>query len=1001
MYSKLTRYSFAAILLFTSGCGLKFGEKPKEEKVVQFTQGSCLEEATANFKLFFAGDATDKQVGDAVQCFQTAFQHFKENVRGQNKDSYTPEEIGGFIKSQFFKGDSASQFSTGFVSEVMALKVVLIGGTADAITRDELDGISALVGALQSELIKLNPHMKVIVSKWKLSAKAEEDNKKFNEAKTAFAKFLDMLANRLKLTGKTYQLNNLVSLAAEVTSLMKSDISATIEKARGLVIKAKTGLLGGEASLAGSEWNWFLKTLGEVYFQTLRLKYFHEPLTDQQVVEKWKVYEAIGLDVSKLLEELLGQKESKLITNKEIGEILAALKPIVNNLNINAELITQVGQIKVSLLGDSKHGASAWSNIDFANLNRKVPVLTKNVAILIAQFKHLKVNKNGLLKKEIKHEDFIQAETLVLPAVKELSDSFVASYNLIYLNDLIKNLAKTLLKDKLTLPENFDKIFQVARTAKYTLTGEEGDNLTVANIQLLANVGIRAYVHYVEYSNFVNVFKLEDKEFIHYLAGLVKKAAETLGLELKLKSSHMLTTEEITRLALKAHELELVKLPLGKSNLELLLNDLWKFVLNDPAQRLAKKFQPGFNSVVLNQLINEVQMWVVNQKAIAMLFDGRNDFRKTELVAELTKQSASAPQLVEFLRLLSANGQMNYADKGYLKILTEDVGVYIKGDLIKSNLARLLSRLIIRSFAEDINRVEKLTGISLEEAQFGFSQVKEILFELELVDPENLTFIESRFRESNLFLATSNGDEFSGYEEIHHLVLHILSGIKRADSLKELAMAECVVKINESKSSKTEFGQDCLMSLYFKENKSFDMLPEFIKSKQQFSEEDSKKHYLSLLKAAGHIENTNKTVLLGDANLFPHVVQYVEMIFSTHDTNRNNILERDEALRAFPIFKNLIALLAKPFTAVKEEDLPGVFVYLLKYTRPPQNLAEKLKFVAFIKDHVCKDEQGNDKPCMKEWNIQSTRLDLGKIFNFIADATKPAPPVPPAQAEAK
>lgn len=992
MYSRLALLSLSSILFFTSGCGLKLGEKPQEEKVVSFTQGDCLGRSTDSLKLFFAGDAKDYEVSEAVQCFQDAFQHFKNNVRGKDQNSYTPDEIAAFIKKKFFKDDGASQFNTGFITEVMAMKAVLIGGSETSITRDELDGISNLLATLKPELVKLNPHMKLIVSKWVPTENAEENVKKYLAAKATMTEVLDKLANLFKAKGKTYELNNLMNLVVEMSRLMKSNSSDTIEKARTLVIKVKTGLIGGEPSLKGNEWNLFLKTLGEAYAQILRLKYFHDTLKPEQVSEKWKVYEAVALDASKLLEELLNEKKSNLLTNQEIIEILAALKPLSDKLNINADLIKQIGEIKVMLLGETLHGINAWSNIDFANLYRKTPALTKNIPLIITNMKYLKADNQALLKKEIKYEDFVQAEAKVVVAVKEISDLVVSGYSITSLRNVLVNLSNTLLKDTLKLPDNFDKLIDLARTAKFTLTGEQGDKLTVANIQLIANVGIRAYSHYVEYTNFASPFKLEDKEFILAADKVILKLSDTLALELKMKANHFISTEELTQLVLKAQEVEFLKTKLTRKALEMTFNTLWSHVLNEPSERLANKPQGGLNSVTLKQLSVELRGWVENLKSIVTSFERNKEYSKADLLEILNKQNGTRTEMQELIRSLAANGLMNYAQSGYLKILTNDGGVYRKIDLVNSNTSRALARIIIRAFANDLTRVEGLKGVTLPEVQAGFEMLKEILYDLELVDPENKVFIDSRFREANLFLSVSNGDDYASYEEIHHLVLHIFSGIKRADSLSELAMKECLVQANKVLIAKTEFSQDCLLNLYYKEQTSFDEMPEFTKAKSQFNEEDNKKYYLSLLKAAGHIESDKKTVLLGDANLFPHVVQYVEMIFSTHDKNRNNILERDEALSAFPIFKNLIALLAKPFTAVKEEDLPGVFVYLLKYTRPPQNLAEKLKFAAFIKDHVCKDDQGKDQPCMKEWNIQSTRLDLGKIFNFIADATKPKPP---------
>ena len=134
-----------------------------------------------------------------------------------------------------------------------------------------------------------------------------------------------------------------------------------------------------------------------------------------------------------------------------------------------------------------------------------------------------------------------------------------------------------------------------------------------------------------------------------------------------------------------------------------------------------------------------------------------------------------------------------------------------------------------------------------------------------------------------------------------------------------------------------------------------------------------------MLKAAGYIPNDRKTIRIGDASLFPHVVQYIEMIYARYDSNKNGQLDKDEALVAFPVFKKTIKDVAKVFSpSLKDENLPGTFIYLLKNTKPPKSLVEKLAFASFIA-----------KPDL--WVIQTTRLDLGKIFNLIADSTKPVP----------
>ena len=166
------------------------------------------------------------------------------------------------------------------------------------------------------------------------------------------------------------------------------------------------------------------------------------------------------------------------------------------------------------------------------------------------------------------------------------------------------------------------------------------------------------------------------------------------------------------------------------------------------------------------------------------------------------------------------------------------------------------------------------------------------------------------------------------------------------------------------------------MNLYVQSPLGFESLPEHSGLKNLFSEEQIRTYYYSLLKSAGHVPNDEKLAIYEDVDLFPHVVQYIEMIFLKYDLNKDRILDKDEALRAFPVFRLTIKDMLKEIPngqLIPDKSLPGVFIYLLKYGRPPKGLSETLKFLSFIGDE-------------SKWDLQASRLDLGVIFNFIADS---------------
>lgn len=776
MFSRLLVLSFSAVIFVTLGCGLKLGEKNKKENIAEIKSASCLRQSMDQLKLFFAGDATDEQVSESFECLQNVLVAFKENIRGKNQNSYTPDEIANFLSKQFLKDDT--EFSKELLAEAMKLKVVLVGGITSGITKNEIEGLSSIIARLKPEVVKLNPHMKVIVSKWSPESDQEIKEKRFINAKAAFEVFLNRVALMLASTNRGYELNDLVNLVVEAAKFSKSD-DETIKKivtAKTLIIKLKETLIGGNTSLMGKEWVPFAKTLGEAFFQSLRYKYFFDNLKENQVAEKLKVHRQVFSDVLALIHDLLNFKESHVFTTGELSSL-----------------------------------------------------------VLTAQ--------------ELK-----------------------------YINS-----------------------------------------------------------------------KPEQKKFT-------------------------------------------------QKGLDSLLNALWQNILNKPEDRMAKKVLPGFNSNALQIVTVELNYWLENQIIIAEIFEKKHEYTKKDLLEELFKVARTVNS-EELFKLVSANGLMNFDENGYLKILTETNGLYHIKDLNSTNLTRTFSRVFIRSYANDLKRVNELSGVTLDEAQFAFDQLKEFIFNLELVEPSNVTFIASRFREANLFLSVSNGDTFASFEEINHLVLHILSGIERAESLKIIAKEKCL-DAKADMIAKTEFNQNCLLDLYFNEQDSFAEMPGFAKLKTEKDDKGepkvspavNKDYYLNLLKAAGYVPNQNvadpeKTVFLADANLFPHVVQYVEMIYFIHDTNRDGYLQKDEAIKAFPIFEMVMKPVQEQYKFT-DKELIGFFVWLLKMGKPfPINNMKK-----FVKDHEC-NLYNDSKTCAQDWTINSSRINIGKVFNLIAILTT-APPKP-------
>ncbi|OFZ31176.1 MAG: hypothetical protein A2622_00835 [Bdellovibrionales bacterium RIFCSPHIGHO2_01_FULL_40_29] len=994
-----------------AGCGLKIGEANKSETTAEVQAIACLDSSIADLKLFTVGEATDEQVASSLQCLQDVFISFKENIRGEHKDAYTAKEIALFIEKNFIK--DGKTFSDAFLAEVMKFKVALIGGSSLLVRETEIDQVVSLLTSLKPDILRLNKSMKIITFKWisQFHPESEDEKEKlFLIAKTDFNRFVQKLAQQFAQTGNAYLIDDLFNFVREVLIFAKGE-SETVqffEKVRPFLKTFKTVLIGGDNSLKASEWERLGSTLHEGLFQALRYEYFLKDLSDQDIETKWRGYEKMAIDLSGLVENLLDVKETQTLSNFELFEITQTLVKIFPDFSLNMQLIESIGHLKVMMLGDSPSGRIGWSKSDFSKLRTKIPKLFQQIATLVQTYDYLQRHKNPILTwSTTSPEEFLSIESKTLVAVESLAELIERPYSLYYLKILIQELAKGPLSEELVLPENFESLYSAALSIKTVLTGEEDNTIGVTNLKTLLVVGARAFLHVTEYNIFTVPYKIDEPGFYTHLDRIFEKIIKTVSLNLELKSSKMYSSEELISLILTLQQEDIINTELKDQSLAMMFEGLWKNLLNDPAGRLGNQVLPGFNSVALAQVSNEMRGFIGSQKVVGEIFGKQETITKSLLLTEIRKAMVAQKDplvkasLRELQTVLSSVISLNFNSHDFLKILTLDLGQYSYKDTFKSNLGRAFSRLFIRSYAGDMSRVSKLKGVTVTEAEVAFKQFKSIAVDFEVIDISNETFMSARFMEANLFLATSNGDLYANFTEVHDIFLHILSGMARAKMLKERIIEACLPPQQDRISSKTGVWEFCLLKTYYNEMVMKDPatpyfgsyldLPQMLQMRNQFSAQEVKEYFYSLVKAAGHVPNDKEVVYFEDADLFPHVLQYIEMVYARHDSNKDGVLEKCEALGAFPIFHDLIKELTAEYK-LKEDQLPGTFIYLLKFSRPPKTLAEKFKFLSFI-----------NTP--EKWVIASTRIDLGKIFNFIADETRAKkekaeaqqPPVTPAE----
>ncbi len=978
MYFKF--YLLILIMLSILSCGLKVGEPVPENDIVDLKNTKCLNQSISTLKIFIDGKANDNEVDDSFRCISQVLLAFKNNINGADRDFFAPEELAYFIETNFLKGEYS--FKSEFLSEIMKLKFVLIGGSAKVFYKKDIEQLSMMIDRLRPEIVKLNTDMKIISGDWLYSDISETDKEKmFIAAKKNAARFFEILSGEFAMTGNKYEADHFLNLIKQMAFFANSD-SATIdkiEKSRPFLINFKKSLVGQGTQISARDWSKITKTLNEMLFQLLRIKYFLKPLAQDQSEKHWLVYEKISEDLFHLIATLLETQKNPVLSNQQIYDLISSVLPIFSEQTIDQDLVQSISELKNALIGKKVLNPNNWSASDLNQIKLKLPILFSEIRKILNSAKQLNLQTS---KWKQSYTDFNALEIEFNQSIAIFMNQFDGGYSLDSLEKLVESLNRNKLLNGYKLPDNLDKLFIAAKSAKQAMTGTPGSVLSNSEFRHVVAVAASGYFHYLEFSNYMNPFKMLDRNFYTGFENILPKIKMTIQKSIDFKTSRMFSTTELTDLFEVLKTTNLIQTKISTEGFKSILDTLWSNILIEPKHRLSGAVLPGFNSEALTQLTSETSLFIqsgydlfdifqkdifLSQKIILFRINGLINLPSTPPLQMIT--------LGELNRVVNSPLPMVLDQNKFLKILELNMN-YQPNDLLQVQISRALSRVLISSFSKDFVRIKKMSGITLPEAEQFFTLIKKVFIDLGMISPSNTSFVASRFREANLFVAHANGDDLANFEELSDLVIHIFSGLSRADVLREGAVKSCLPPQNDPVTGQTAISEVCLLQYYLNTTAGFDSIPKFLELKKQYTADQNKNYYLSLLKAVGHIQNERQVVLFDDANLFPHVAQYIEVMFSRYDKNQDGFLVKDEALKAFPVFKSTIKDVLGQISGgslIGEDQLPGVFIYLLKFGRPPKTPMEKLNFIGFVRNE-------------SKWIIESNRLDLGVIFNFIADS---------------
>ncbi len=377
-------------------------------------------------------------------------------------------------------------------------------------------------------------------------------------------------------------------------------------------------------------------------------------------------------------------------------------------------------------------------------------------------------------------------------------------------------------------------------------------------------------------------------------------------------------------------------------------------------------------------LFSLVMDWHRSQKHLDIIFDAYNLNNTVVTSAAFIAAAQDYRKSLDLLGQFDVNRLIDMAS--FKPMFQEDDHqiTYLPGlnnslnNLTKINALNLAAKHLIRSYST----VPLKQAIIEADLVQIFTDIKDAAFEFKILDNMNLPWPKKRFFEGDMFTYESNGDGFLDTREATYLATAFYSISKLTDR-----MLKNLIPICKDGTGHDNLGSEWMDLTCFREEfygnvaEYFDHFPNLYHYYINLNEADRTNFIKSLEKGSRRYGVTNLPIASFDTINLAGVLHYIENVFARFDGNTNQLLDKDEILQAYPVFKRKIEIIGNG--KLKTDGMTkAAFTYLIKYGKPPADgLWGTVHFVAWMLA----------KPF---WSFEA---DRGRIFEIVSYFNEPEP----------
>lgn len=748
-------------------------------------------------------------------------------------------------------------------------------------------------------------------------------------------------------------------------------------------IKLKTFILGGSPDYLSVQ---ELENLKQNLPTFLNLTYFMQPSVrwlDEQNLKK-----SIET-ISDFFIGVLATRSDKEIDVNEIQTLLETIGSTISEVPIHRELIVEILQLKKVFLGGS---SEFLSSNDFQSLKIRIDILQNIVVQLHSVSSFLKGSYVFSSSMVEARSEFSIKESELKALVDLVSQQIQSGYDVNRLINLAQQIDLHFPQPESPLLPKAQKLVEYLAVFRALVSADsKADNgiLTAQDLRSLLKLGAEGLSRWNFYSYLVKPFADRSEARVRYyssLRSLLLDSDNLIKLVLSQTPQGFISFSRLNQALKEFKVFELAgleKLPIERR--EQLLKLLVSRILVKPADRLAGVVKINIDIQTISYLNEEINSWLSGQIWLASILASYGSSLTTVVdLDSLLRQVRGLPEgpaKKELLLAFESSASMVLDASGRV-IIDYYNRPYDWASLNQMNLVRMASRIVISSYSKEMSRVYGNKGLNLVEVKEFVGHVMPVLNSLGVIPSKPNTFADDRFRDANLFMPRSDGNDWLSFQESVDILSSLLSGAK-SDQLYKRDLEQNCQSTPHPSQPKQVYQLNCFLS-HISANwaNSISNIPFYVRFLKGLDLKSRANFIFNQTKSAGYVLNRSQTIDSSDIGLVPQIAQYVEWLVKKYDTNRDGLLTKNEAMVAYPIFKSILSLASGQ---TSETRLRGLFSYLLKNGKAPETLLEKADYMAWTY------LQGESS-----WSFEVDRQKFADILGCIADALEKAKSSTPA-----